>query len=99
MLKNIKKSPAKIAVIFSVLYTLYTQFIMTKIFEVLVTGDWIPKSVYNYLLSHHIFFPTYLYWLNIVFYDGLMLVAIISGTIAILEASKTQRKRRWTSEF
>ncbi|OGH14714.1 MAG: hypothetical protein A2860_01210 [Candidatus Levybacteria bacterium RIFCSPHIGHO2_01_FULL_37_33] len=94
MLKNINKSSSKIALIFTVLYILIGQFMLSDYLSgAFLSGDWIPKFVYRHLPLHHILLlPTYLYWVSIVFYNGYILVAIIFGIRAIIETYKAQEK-------
>jgi len=95
MIKTTNKF-SRLAIIFTVLYVLFGQLMLSNIADVFISGDWISTFIYKHLPVHHILLvPTYLYWLIIALYDGFILMAIVSGIIATTQVYETQRIVRW----
>jgi len=88
---------SKLTIIFTIAYILIGQFMLSDYLSgAFLSGDWIPKFVYNNLSKPVILLlPTSLYWVIMFFYDGFILVAIIFGIMGVINAYKAGKTIKW----
>jgi|SRR3989344_825765 len=105
MLKNINKF-SKLTIIFTVSYILIGIFalsdtILDIIYSIRIPSSWIPDFVYKnppllrLLLNTSQSIPDYFFWIIVGSVIVLVIMAVITGIIAVVQTEKTKEKGKW----